>query len=144
MDWVEYMLENRNRTVSNGDTTTEGNPDKGCPQGGFLSPLLWCFMVNDLLVHLQKEGFLVHSYADNTAILIRWKFLNTLTDLMINVLKTVQRWYETKGLMVNLLETNVMVFTRKYKPVPTQPLTVGEKRNCLHLFGDLFRSVIRS
>jgi hypothetical protein len=32
-----------------------------------------------------------------------------------------------KGLMVYLLKTNIMVFTRKYKPEPTQALRVGQK-----------------
>jgi len=41
---------------------------------------------------------------------------------MINILKIVQRWCVAKGLMVNPLKTNVMVFTRKYKPEPTQAL----------------------
>lgn len=46
---------------------------------------------------------------------------------MINILKIVQRWCVTKGLTLNLLKTNIMVFTRKYKPKPTQALTVGGK-----------------
>jgi hypothetical protein len=48
-------------------------------------------------------------------------------DLMINILKIVQRWCVTKGLMVNLLKTNFIVFTRKYKPEPTQALRVTGK-----------------
>jgi hypothetical protein len=48
-------------------------------------------------------------------------------DLIINVLKIVQRWCVTKRLMVNLLKTNVLVFMRKYKPEPTQALRVGGK-----------------
>jgi len=32
-DWVEDMLADRNLTVSHGDTTTVGKPDKG-PRGG--------------------------------------------------------------------------------------------------------------
>lgn len=50
--------------------------------------------------------------------------------LMIKVLKIVQRWCVTKGLTVNLLTTtttNVMVFMRKYKPEPTQALSVRRK-----------------
>jgi hypothetical protein len=48
-------------------------------------------------------------------------------DLMINILKIVQRWCVTKCLMVNPLKTNVMVFTRKYKQQPTQVLRVKGK-----------------
>jgi hypothetical protein len=79
-------------TINHGDTTTVGKTDKG-PQGGVLSPLLRCFVVNDLLKDLHKEGFPVYGYVDNTVILVRWNFLGALGDLMINALKTVQRWW---------------------------------------------------
>lgn len=79
-------------------------------------------MVNDLLVDLQKEGFLVYGYADETAILIGGNFHNTLRDLIINALQIVQRQCETKGLTANPLKTNALVFTRKYKPEPIEPL----------------------
>jgi len=62
---------------------------------------------------------------------------------MINDLKIVHRWCETKGLQVNLLKTNSMVFTMKYKPEPIQSMRPEEKENCLHLFGEIFRSLTR-
>jgi hypothetical protein len=43
-DWIEHMLED---TVGQGDST-EGKPDKGCPQGVALPPLLWCIVINNL------------------------------------------------------------------------------------------------
>jgi hypothetical protein len=57
-------------------------------------------VVNDLSEDLQKERFLVYGYADDIAILVRGNFLGALGDLMINALKTVQRWWETKVLTV--------------------------------------------
>jgi hypothetical protein len=38
---------------------------------------------------LQKEGFQVYGYADDSQ-LGKWIFLNTLRDLIINALKTLQ------------------------------------------------------
>jgi len=63
-DWVEDTLADTNLAVRHGDTTIEGEPDKGCPQGGVLSPLLWFLVVNDRLEDLRKEGFLVYGYAE--------------------------------------------------------------------------------
>ena len=79
-------VTDRNSTFSHGDTTTQGKPDKGCPQGEF-----WCLVVNDLLEDLQKQGFLFYGYADETAILGGGNFHNTLRDLIINALQIVQR-----------------------------------------------------
>jgi hypothetical protein len=37
---------------------------RDCPQGGVLSPLLWCLVVDDLLARLSGSGVFVHGYAD--------------------------------------------------------------------------------
>jgi hypothetical protein len=100
-------------------------------------------LVYNVVKALQKEGILVYGYADDIPISMRGNFLNTLRDFMINALKIVHRWCETKGLSVNPLKTNIMVFTRKYKPEPIQPMRLKEKENCLHLFGEIFRSLTR-
>jgi len=97
----------------------------------------------NVLKELQKEGFLVYGYADDIPISMRGNFLNTLRDFMINSLKIVRRWCKTKGLPVNPLKTNIMVFTRKYKPEPTEPMRLEEKENCLHLFGEIYRNLTR-
>jgi len=76
------MLADRNLTFNHGDTTIVSKPDKG-PQGGVLSPLLRCFVVNDLSKGLQKEVFLVYGYADDIAILVRRNFLSALGILRL-------------------------------------------------------------
>lgn len=42
--------------------------DRGCPQVGVFSPLLWCLLVDSLLVRLNKSGFYAQAYADDIAI----------------------------------------------------------------------------
>ena len=66
VDWTENMLggtAKRNLTVYHRERTTEGTPDRGCPQGGVLSPLQWCPVLNDQLEDLQRKGFHVYGYA---------------------------------------------------------------------------------
>jgi len=127
VDWVEDMLADTNLAVRHGDITIEGKPHKGCPQGGVLSPLLWCLVINDRLEDLRKEGFLVYGYPDDITISVRENLLDTLRDLMIDALKLVQSWCETKGLKVNPLNSNVIVFTRKNKPELVEPLKLGKR-----------------
>jgi hypothetical protein len=95
---------------------------RSCPQGGVLSPLLWCLVVNNLLEDLQREGFHVYGYADDTAVVAGGCFLTTLRDLMEHALKMTYRWCKTEGLVVNPQKTNIMIFTKKCKPESTEPL----------------------
>jgi hypothetical protein len=57
VDWTENILVGRNLMVYHRERTTEGTSHRGCPEGRILSPLLWCFVVNDLLEDLQREVF---------------------------------------------------------------------------------------
>jgi hypothetical protein len=113
VDWTENMLAERRIMVYHGDRVVEGTPDRGCPQGGVLSPLLWCLVVNDLLEELRREGFHAYGYADDISIVVGGRFLSTLRNLMEYVLKIIRRWCKNKGLVVNPQKTNIMIFTKK-------------------------------
>lgn len=76
VDWTKHMLESRIITTAYGDASIESQLLQGCPQGEILSPLLWCFVVDDLLQELRNEGFLTYGYADDVVIIVRGKFLS--------------------------------------------------------------------
>jgi hypothetical protein len=84
-------------------------------------------VINDLLEALQKEGFFICSYADDTNIFLRENFLKTPSYLTESALKIRQGWCKTKGLRVNLPKINVMVFTSKYKEEPIKLLKLEGK-----------------
>ena len=42
---------------------------RGSPQGGVLSPLLWCLVVNELLARLNGGGVYSQGYADDICLL---------------------------------------------------------------------------
>jgi hypothetical protein len=47
---------------------------------------------------------------------------------MEHTVKMTYRWVKTKGLVVNPQKTNAMIFTRKFKPKPIEPLRLeGEE-----------------
>jgi len=50
---------------------------RGCPQGGVLSPLLWCLVVDGLLARLNEGGVYAQGYADDICLLAVGKFPNT-------------------------------------------------------------------
>jgi hypothetical protein len=49
-------------------------------------------------------------------------FLTTLRDLIEYALKITYKWCKTKELVVNPQKTNIMIFTKKYKPQTIEPL----------------------
>jgi hypothetical protein len=61
----------------------------------------------------------VYGDADDITIVAGGHFLTNIRDLMQHALKLTNRWWKTKGLVVNPQKTNVIIFTRKYKPEPT-------------------------
>ena len=50
--WIRVTLEGRLATAALGDATRNVVVSRGCPQGGVLSPLLWCLVVNELLANV--------------------------------------------------------------------------------------------
>lgn len=70
----------RRLTVNHGSVSVKRYPAGGCPQGDVLSPLLWCLVVDELLLKLKEAGFLVYSYADNVAVMARGNFLKIVKE----------------------------------------------------------------
>ena len=85
---------------------------RGCPQGGVLLPLLWCLVVNDLIVRLSGSGLFIQGYADDICLLAVGKFPNTVSGLMQWALSTVEIWCSEVGLSVNPDKTGLVAFTR--------------------------------
>jgi hypothetical protein len=51
---------------------------RGCPQGGVLSPVLWCLVVDELLARLNRGGVYTKGYVDDICLLAMGKFPNTV------------------------------------------------------------------
>ena len=128
--WIRATLEGRLATAALGDATRNVVVSRGCPQGGVLSPLLWCLVVNELLARLNEGNIYTQGYADDICLLVVGKFPNTLSGLIQWALRTVEEWCEGLGLSVNPDKTGLVAFTRKRKlPGFFEP----------HLFGKILR-----
>jgi hypothetical protein len=62
--WIRATLEGRLVTAALGDVSRSVAVSKGCPQGGVLSPLLLCHVVNELLARLNDGGIYAQVYVD--------------------------------------------------------------------------------
>jgi hypothetical protein len=63
--WIRTTLEGRVAVVTLNDISLRFAISRGCPQGGVLSPLLWCLVVNDLIARLSGSGVSIQGYADD-------------------------------------------------------------------------------
>ncbi|KMQ88925.1 lian-aa1 retrotransposon protein [Lasius niger] len=89
VSWIRRMLRRR-IVASLGSSRVGGLVERGCPQGGVLSPLLWCLVVDRLLEDLNDRGIYAQGYADDLAILVRGPFLDTLIKITQSALETVE------------------------------------------------------
>ena len=67
--WLGEYLKHRYVVSEHGFSNLSGKVSRGCPQGGVLSPKLWCLTVNKLLTMLEKAGIKEFDYSDDIIIL---------------------------------------------------------------------------
>ena len=66
-----------------------------------LSPLLWNIEINPLLLKRTDEGCRVSAHADDVAIVISSRYIDTIRDLKQHALNTMFNWAAEVGLGVN-------------------------------------------
>ena len=79
IELIGMMLTGRRITAEFGGTSTTRYVNRGTPQGGVLSPLLWNLALNPALLSLGRSGLDVVAYADDVAIVVGGKYPPTLT-----------------------------------------------------------------
>ena len=57
-----------------------------CPQGGVLSPILWCLVVDSLITELNKSPYFIVGYADDLVIMTSGLFLSTTFELTLGAI----------------------------------------------------------
>lgn len=111
--WIVRMLSGRKVVASVCGTSTKLGVTRGCPQGGILSPILWCMVIDSLLVRLNNAGIFTQGYSDDVSSLVCGDFESTLGDRMRTAIKIVEDWCGEKGLKVNPIKTKVILFSKR-------------------------------
>jgi hypothetical protein len=87
--WVRATLEGRMAVAILNGSSVRLAISRGCQQGGVLSPLLWCLVVDDLLARLSGGGVFIQEYTNDICLLAVGKFPNTVSGLKQWALLTV-------------------------------------------------------
>jgi hypothetical protein len=88
--WIRATLEGCMAVATLNDISLRFAISRGCPQGGVLSPLLWCLVVNDLITRFSGSGVFIQVYSDDICLLAVGKFPNTVSGLIQWALSTVE------------------------------------------------------
>ncbi|XP_065359422.1 uncharacterized protein LOC135953441 [Calliphora vicina] len=119
--FIGRLLTNRVIISSMGTATIFRLANRGTPQGGVLSPLLWNLAINMLLMKLDSMMCKTVAYADDVAVAVSGKHLDTLSQCLQTSLSTLSQWSTASGLGVNPGKTELVLFSRRYK-IPPFPL----------------------
>ena len=111
-EWIKAMLASRIISVRTEKTKIRIKPVKGCPQGGCLSPLLWCMVVDSLIVELEALGCHITAYADDLAIVLHGNNAEVACEKMNEIMKVIENWCTQNQLHVNPSKTTMVKFTR--------------------------------
>jgi len=80
--WIRATPEGRLATVTLGGLSRSIRVSRGCPQGGVLSPLLWCLVVDEMLAGLSGVGVYTQGYVNDNCLLVVGKFPNMVSGLI--------------------------------------------------------------
>ena len=113
--WIRATLEGHMTVVALNGSSVRLAISRGCLQGGVLSPLLWCLVVNDLIARLSGSGIFIQGYSDDIHLLEVGKFPSMVSGFMQWALSTVEICCSEVRLLVNPNKTGLVAFTRKRK-----------------------------
>ena len=92
INWIECFLSCRYINASLGGDDLTIHVNAGCPQGSVLSLILRYLAVDSLLKDLKSLNLLCIGYADDVLIMAIGKFIDTISSIITERLRCVERW----------------------------------------------------
>ncbi|XP_021965805.1 uncharacterized protein LOC110861000 [Folsomia candida] len=114
--YIEHMLRTRTTWVTDSTYEIGRVVERGCPQGGVLSPLLWDLVVSEILEKLHHRFPQLYSqgFADDLTTVGRGIDLGTVGSHVQRAVNLVSDWCKEVSLSVND-KLALVLFTKKYK-----------------------------
>ena len=115
-DFFRSYLTNRTQyTYVNGVRSDVRSISCGVPQGSVLGPLFFVLYINDL--YKAIENVITRLFADDTALILYEKDLNTLVSAGSRTVQKLCRWCIENKLTISIEKTNFVLFHTPNKPL---------------------------
>jgi len=113
ISWYDFLLKNRELTVSLNGTERRKRPMNGTPQGGILSPIIWNICIDSLINELDGTPADVIGFADDIFTIVTGPDLNTVVSLAQDTIDIATRWGMKNNLKFSPNKTCAIMFTMK-------------------------------
>ena len=110
-----YLSGREQKVLLQGSYSSSGLIHHGVPQGSILGPLLFCFFINDLPLHLSGENVMCDIFADDTTIHTPDKDITVVSKRLQQSLQEVSSWCNTNCMVLNPSKTECMTITTRQK-----------------------------
>jgi len=124
--WIISMLTKRSVTALHSGEARNRSVERGCPQGGVLSPLLWNLVVDELLIELRRIVPQVHSqgFADDLSLYSTGIDIGTVRASIQMAIDLTAQWCNSVSLSVDQ-KASAMVVTLQRKNTNCDPLVLN-------------------
>ena len=135
--WISYMLGNRTAKAKIHGTEHERVIERGCPQGGVLSPLLWNILEDEILVEFQQQRRHLQGFADDNSFLVSGPDPITLGQLAQRAINRLQAWADRRHIKFAPAKSECILFTRRRRRAAPELRMYGQTiprvRQCKYL-----------
>lgn len=109
LNWIKnYLTCRKYRVKIENNLSQEINIDHGVPQGSKLGPTLYLIYANEMLSVLRNST--AFAYADDTAVLVSSRDLNSAVTYMQQELNVITKWCHDNCLVINATKTKIIHF----------------------------------
>ena len=125
ISWYNFYLKHRTAYTEIKGIFSSVKVQRGCPQGGILSPLVWNLVFESFIELYNSSPAQCRCFADDGALSVHGIDPNTLVNIMQQELNKAFKWGEKEGLIFVPSKAKAILFHRKRRAINLKQLTMN-------------------